>query len=42
MKHPHEKESGRTSDVSQLYVQNEGNVIDFIDLAGHEKYLKPQ
>lgn len=40
MKHPHEKESGRTSDVSQLYVQNEGNVIDFIDLAGHEKYLK--
>jgi small GTP-binding protein len=40
MKHPHEKESGRTSDVSQLYVRNEGNVIDFIDLAGHEKYLK--
>ena len=40
MKHPHEKESGRTSDVSQLYVQNEGNVIDFIDLNGHEKYLK--
>ena len=40
MKHPHEKETGRTSDVSQLYIQNEGCVIDFIDLAGHEKYLK--
>ena len=41
MKHPHEKESGRTSDVSQLYVQNEGNVIDFIDLAGHGLDDKP-
>lgn len=40
MKHPHEKETGRTSDVSQLYIQNEGCVIDFLDLAGHEKYLK--
>ena len=40
MKHPHEIESGRTSDVSQLYIQNDGCVIDFIDLAGHEKYLK--
>ena len=39
MKHPHEIESD-AQDVSQLYIQNDGCVIDFIDLAGHEKYLK--
>lgn len=45
LKHPHEKSSGRTSDVSQKYVkvkneENNDKVISFIDLAGHEKYLK--
>lgn len=40
MRHPHEKESGRTSDISQLYIQNDNLIIDFVDLAGHEKYLK--
>jgi small GTP-binding protein len=57
LKHPHEKESGRTSDVSQRYVRfNESidiitedgeetqktieKVISYIDLAGHEKYLR--
>ena len=50
LKHPHEQESGRTSDVSQRYIRfpyldKETNeeyekVIGFIDLAGHEKYLR--
>lgn len=49
LKHPHEQETGRTSDISQKYIKlsyndinnNEINkVVGFIDLAGHEKYLK--
>lgn len=45
LKHPHEKESGRTSCISQHYIRNIENnesekVINFVDLAGHEKYLK--
>jgi small GTP-binding protein len=40
MKYPHERESGRTSSITQHYMQNEGNSITFIDLAGHEKYFK--
>ena len=40
VRHPHEKESGRTSDISQLYIQTDDLIIDFVDLAGHEKYLK--
>tara|TARA_B100000575_G_C23142764_1_gene665578 strand:+ start:7606 stop:8928 length:1323 start_codon:yes stop_codon:yes gene_type:complete len=40
MKHNHEKESGRTSDITQQYIKYEDRIIDFIDLAGHEKYLK--
>ena len=45
LKHPHEKETGRTSCISQHYIrQHEAigseKVINFIDLAGHEKYLK--
>jgi small GTP-binding protein len=41
LKHAHEKKSGRTSDISHahLKIDNE-NYITFIDLAGHEKYLK--
>jgi len=45
LKHPHEKESGRTSDVSQKHIMvkdvyGENRVIGLIDLAGHEKYLR--
>lgn len=45
LKHPHEKESGRTSDVSQKHIMvndiyGENRVVGLIDLAGHEKYLR--
>jgi len=42
MKHPHEKDSGRTSCIVQNYMRdNENkNVQILVDLAGHEKYLK--
>jgi elongation factor 1-alpha len=38
-KHPHEMESGRTSDISTRYIKLENRIITFVDLAGHEKYL---
>ena len=40
MKHKHELETGRTSVVVQHYIRNEDKIIEFTDLAGHEKYLK--
>jgi len=40
MKHKHEKETGRTSSVSHYYLRSGDNTVSFIDLAGHEKYLK--
>ena len=41
LKHPHEKKSGRTSSISQNFIKADDNTcINFIDLAGHEKYLK--
>jgi len=40
MKHKHELESGRTSVIVQHYIRNEDKIIEFTDLAGHEKYLK--
>lgn len=39
-KHPHELQSGRTSDISQRYVVYDDCIVNFIDLCGHEKYLK--
>ena len=39
MRHPHEKESGRTSDISQLYIQTDKLIIDFVDLAELAAYL---
>jgi len=40
-KHKHEKETGRTSDISYRYMKiNENKYVTFIDLAGHEKYFK--
>ena len=57
LKHPHEKETGRTSSISQHFMKLESldtsdksgsdevykennKIINFVDLAGHEKYLK--
>jgi GTPase len=47
LKHPHEQETGRTSDVSQRFIREcdtDGTVYEkvtcFVDLAGHEKYLR--
>ena len=40
MTHPHEIESGRTSDISHAFLRSENSTINFIDLAGHEKYYK--
>ena len=39
-KHKHEKESGRTSSISHHFIERDETLISFIDLAGHEKYLK--
>lgn len=41
-RHPHEVETGRTSDIStrMLYCKNRNKAITLIDLCGHEKYLK--
>ena len=39
--HKHERDNGRTSSVShQTYRVNKKNCLAFIDLAGHERYLK--
>ena len=40
LKHKHEQETGRTSAVSQQYIRTSDKVIEFNDLAGHEKYYK--
>ena len=40
LKHPHEKTTGRTSSISHSFVKTNNNIYTFIDLAGHEKYLK--
>jgi len=38
---PHEKETGRTSSISTVHLKtNDNNFISFVDLAGHEKYLR--
>jgi small GTP-binding protein len=39
LRHKHEKETGRTSSRTQRCFQYENKVINFVDLAGHEKYL---
>lgn len=36
----HEKESGRTSNLSYNYIKYSDRNVTMIDLAGHEKYLK--
>lgn len=39
--HPHERESGRTSDISLQYtvLEEYKKIVTFVDLAGHEAYL---
>lgn len=39
--HAHEKETGRTSSISKVHIPvNGGNMLSFVDLAGHEKYFR--
>ncbi len=38
--HPHEIETGQTSDISTRNIASDGKNIVLIDLCGHEKYLK--
>jgi GTPase len=40
IKHPHEESTGRTSSITQHYIETNDKTFGFIDLAGHEKYLK--
>jgi len=42
MKHNHELETGRTSCITENYlkIEDKNKYISFVDLAGHEKYLK--
>lgn len=44
LKHPHEQKTGRTSCVAQHFLReinvDSEKVINLVDLAGHEKYLK--
>ena len=35
LKHKHEEETGRTSSITQYYINNNNKTIGFIDLAGH-------
>jgi len=39
-KHKHEQDTGRTSSLSHHFLEDNNKLISFIDLAGHEKYLK--
>lgn len=39
-KHKHEKETGRTSSITHCYTIYNGKRYTFLDLAGHEKYLR--
>ncbi len=39
-KHPHEKDTGQTSDISTRTIETKDKSITLIDLCGHEKYLK--
>jgi GTPase len=38
--HQHEKESGRTSAITKETMRKDNKVIEFVDLAGHEKYFR--
>ena len=40
--HPHEKKSGKTSEISSkhIFIEKDNRAITLIDLCGHEKYFK--
>jgi len=40
LRHKHEQETGRTSSTTQQYMRLPSKIIEFNDLAGHEKYYK--
>jgi len=40
LRFPHEIESGRTSTMTKEHTVINGKIIEFVDLAGHEPYLK--
>lgn len=40
LKHDHEKLSGNTSTITPYFVERDDKITCFIDLAGHESYLK--
>lgn len=41
LRHPHEQERGQTSSITQNHmVLEDGRTVTFVDLAGHQKYLK--
>ena len=40
MRYKHELETGRTSSASQQYLRTPQKIIEFNDLAGHEKYYR--
>ena len=40
LKHRHEQDSGRTSCVTSVFYKNSNKIINFVDLAGHKRYLK--
>lgn len=39
-KHPHELESGQTSDIATKTLTYDGKIITLVDLCGHKAYLK--
>ena len=39
-KYKHEIDTGRTSSLCHTFLNNESSLISFVDMAGHEKYLK--
>ena len=40
MRHKHEQQTGRTTSTTHQYIRTPESVIEFSDLAGHEKYYK--
>lgn len=39
-KHKHEIDTGRTSSINHTHIKLDDRMVSYVDLAGHEKYLK--
>jgi small GTP-binding protein len=39
-KHKHEQDTGRTSSINHTHIKVKDRMVSYVDLAGHEKYLK--